>query len=257
MSHPPVIVFKDNIAVLPTLGDAPEVVGRDKIIWLKPPMIQAVPTERKLSPQKGQFTKEIEYETYLLKQESRSDGNVSSEYALVLELELPYLVKHLYAFPIVGRIGQAEDFRIEPEFQKHFTVKTVKDQEVAALEALHPNTMLSILEKSPDAIFEYWRNKIRIAIPISWSFDGITQRNGVYKLDITQEEYLAKRNNLFEVAADIVRAADTIKEEDQNLDNYVEISYARETRIVIAVFMVLTAVIVAGVVGGVSFVSGL
>jgi hypothetical protein len=233
------ISFKDKVP-LTSLNNVPTIKSTDKPVWITVPFMtfnsattedfQHIKSEGRLP--KGGTSYDVyvleqvktKYETYTNDRTDRVDRRLVKDinFALVLELKLSYYVKHLYAFPIAGRIGQGYDFRAEAQFTKYYSIKTVNEDEVSALEALHPNTMTSILDNLPDASLEYYKDKIRITVPI-----GYTQVLDDVTLALTNEEFINKIDKILEVANDIVRGSRTIKI-DANDETYQEINFKKE-----------------------------
>lgn len=228
----PTYFFKDGIP-FSTLNGSPRIESTEAPVWLTPPMFHNPKIDWKHGSQTGDLSNGATYDAYLLEQitinppnpKYKNENPNTVAFAAVLEITLPYWVKHLYAFPITARImgTMGEDFRLEPEFAKHFSVKTIEDEQVTALEALHPNTMFAILDEAPHATIQYYKNKIVISSPFAHSSFG-----NVFTLDATLQEFLNKINTLFGISDDIVKASRTIKVLDTK--DYKELSYKKEMK---------------------------
>jgi hypothetical protein len=94
--------------------------------------------------------------------------------------------------------------------------------------------MFAILDETPDATFQYYKNKIIISVPIGHS--SVES----YVLALTQPEFLNKMNTLFGISDDIIRASKTIKTSDT--ENYEEISYGKEMKITLGSLVAIAGV---------------
>lgn len=238
--------FKDGTPVT-SLNGQPRTESTERGVWLTVPMFRRQKIDWKHGVQKGDLADGAKFEAYLLEQVTINPPNLqdknsnpnTTDFAAVLEITLPYWVKHVYAFPIAGRVlgAMGDDFRLEPEFTKHFSVKTTEKEEVTALEALHPNTMFAILDETPDATFQYYKNKIVISVPMGHSSLGEK-----YTLGLTQPEFLNKMNTLFGISDDIIRASKTIKTSDT--ENYKEISYGKEMKTALGLLVGIVSAVI-------------
>jgi hypothetical protein len=90
------------------------------------------------------------------------------EYYLMVSFLLPFWVKNVQVFPHKSLFKRG--VKLEGDFSNFFTVYTVKGHEVSAFELLPPDTMMQLLDKTPEVHIEYVQNRIILKVPLE-NFD--------------------------------------------------------------------------------------
>lgn len=254
MSSTPVVVFNDGISAISALGGKAPHLSSVKTLWLSEPAFQPDKKDLKYGTKAGKLENGIKYSTYLVRQMGWIPGTQewNSSFAAVIEIELPYLVQHIHAISH-DESEEYIDESIESRFENHFTMSVAKNAEALALLNLTSETMRLILEDAPDAIFEYWKNKIRIALPIKHTYNVSGHPDGIFKLEVTQAEYDSRISSVLGIADGLVEASKSAKLENQDYTKYVELDYQKGQRI--ALFVLFTSII--GITATVGLVIGL
>lgn len=101
----------------------------------------------------------------------RNDRQVvieTPEYYLMVSFFLPFWVKNVQVFPHKSLFKRG--VKLEGDFSSFFTVYTVKGQEVSAFQLLPPDTMMQLLDETPEIFIEYVQNRIILKVPLE-NFD--------------------------------------------------------------------------------------
>lgn len=99
-------------------------------------------------------------------------------YFYYVEVDLPFTVPHIRVHPQgkipVQKLGSASAAQLEGDFNRYFTVETNEGQEVTAFEVLPPNTMMHLIEVTPDIQLEFQGSKLFIRVPLPQPFFNVT-----------------------------------------------------------------------------------
>lgn len=141
---------------------------------------------------------------------------------MFVDVKLPFSVPHIRVLPqgstlpaFISTSSNSSSVSLEGDFNKFFTVLTTKGNEVAAYQALPPDTMIHLLTKVPDVSIEYEEDHIFITIPLQQTF-GVSSYVGLNGEVVTgkmvfNDTWLSFYDKLFTVFGAVPELVDSAK----------------------------------------------